>query len=172
MCVKVAAKLGIASQDVDNVFIWGNHSTTQFPDLAHASVTINGQKQAARQAINDDDWVKHAFITTVQKRGGAVIAARKLSSAMSAAKAICDHMHDWWFGIKDGHYVSMGVPSDGSYGIEKGLVYSFPVSIDGQGHFHIVKDYPIDDFARGLMEATKAELLEERRLAEQIVQGE
>lgn len=169
---QVAAKLGIEPRDVENVIIWGNHSTTQFPDLTHATVKVNGQRKAAREALNDDDWMKHAFVTTVQKRGGAVIAARKLSSAMSAAKAICDHMRDWWLGTAEGRFVSMGVPSDGSYGIEKGLIYSFPVRIDSDRRFHIVKDLPIDDFSRGLMDASKTELLEERQLAELIVKGE
>lgn len=168
---QVAARCGVEARDVENVIIWGNHSTTQFPDVSHATVNLRGQRKAARDAIKDDEWTKHAFVTTVQKRGGAVIAARKLSSAMSAAKAICDHMHDWHFGTPTGRFVSMGVPSDGSYGIDKGLVYSFPVRIGTDGQYHIVKDLPIDGYARGMMDASKAELLEERVIAEQIVQS-
>lgn len=157
---------------MENVIIWGNHSTTQFPDVAHASVTIDGKHKSVREALNDEDWVKHTFVETVQKRGGAVIAARKLSSAMSAAKAICDHMRDWWHGTALNRFVSMGVPSDGSYGVEPGLIFSFPVRIDHERNWHIIADLNIDDHARAHIETTKAELLEERRLADLIVQGD
>jgi len=102
----------------------------------------------------------------VQKRGAEVLAARKLSSAMSAAKAICDHLHDWWFGIPPSQWVSMGVTSDGSYGIQAGLIYSFPVHVKPDHTYSIVQDLPIDSFARDKMNATMAELIEERDMAE------
>lgn len=160
---QVALKLGITADDVKNVIIWGNHSSTQFPDLIHASVILaNGSKVGAYEAIKDDNWIKNEFIPVVQKRGAAIIAARKLSSAMSAAKAICDHLRDVWNGTKEDDWVSMGVASDGSYGIEKGLIYSFPVRIDKNKNWSIVQGLPINDWARGLMDKTAQELIEEK----------
>lgn len=159
---QVAARLGVSAQEVHNVIIWGNHSSTQFPDVVHATVNIGGNKVKVFDAIKDDAWLKGDFISVVQKRGAAVIAARKLSSAMSAAKAICDHMRDWWFGTAPGRWVSMGVPSDGSYGIEAGLIYSFPVTINPDHTYSIVKDLDINSFAREKLDATKHELIEER----------
>jgi malate dehydrogenase len=159
---QIAGRLKVSAQDVHNIIIWGNHSSTQFPDVSHAVVTINKKESKVQESINDDNWLKNAFISTVQKRGAEVIAARKLSSAMSAAKAICDHLHDWWAGTKPGQWVSMGVTSDGSYGIEKGLIYSFPVTIKPDHTYTIVTGLSIDDFARSKLDATMAELVEER----------
>jgi len=164
---QVALKLNISPVNVDGVIIWGNHSATQYPDLAHATVCIDGKKEDAVKALNDDAWVKNAFITTVQKRGAAIIAARKLSSALSAAKAISDHMHDWFLGSKS-KWVSMGIVSDGSYGVTKGLVYSYPLTIDENGKYTIVQGLTIDDFAKEKLTITENELLEERDIAETI----
>jgi len=164
-CAQVATRLGVSSQEVNNVIIWGNHSSTQFPDASKASVNINGKKQSVKDAVKDDAWLQNEFISTVQKRGAAVIAARKLSSAMSAAKAICDHLRDWWQGVPAGTYVSMGVVSDGSYGIEAGLVYSFPVLTKPDHSYEIIKNLSVDDFAQEKMEITMKELIEERDAA-------
>jgi len=114
---------------VKNVIIWGNHSSTQYPDAAHATVAFSSGVKTVPSEINDDEWLNNIFVETIQKRGAAVITARKMSSAMSAAKAAGDHMRDWWFGTKPGEWVSMGVVSDGSYGIPKDIVFSFPVII-------------------------------------------
>jgi malate dehydrogenase len=159
---QIANRVGVSAQDVRNIIIWGNHSSTQFPDVSHATVTIGGSDVKVLDAVKDENWLKTEFISVVQKRGAAVIAARKLSSAMSAAKAICDHLRDWWFGTKEGQWVSMGVPSDGSYGIEAGLVYSFPIQIKPDHTYTIVQGLSIDDFARAKMDATQQELVEER----------
>jgi len=159
---QVALKVGVTSDSVKQVTIWGNHSSTQFPDLRHARVTLNsGETKQAYDAIQDENWIKNTFIPVVQKRGAAIIAARKLSSAMSAAKAICDHLRDWWFGTQNDDWVSMGVVSDGSYGIEKGLVYSFPVRCQNRS-WSIVQGLEINDWARDLMTKTAQELTQER----------
>jgi len=158
---QIAQKLGVPVQDVHNVIIWGNHSSTQFPDVKHAMAKINGTDTPVYDAIKDDAFLKGDFITTVQKRGGAVIAARKLSSAMSAAKAACDHMKSIFQGTNGDHFVSMGVFSDGSYGTPEGVMYSFPVKIADK-KWTIVQGLPIDDFAREKMDATAKELCEER----------
>ncbi|EMP32931.1 Malate dehydrogenase, cytoplasmic [Chelonia mydas] len=127
---QIALKLGVTASDVKNVIIWGNHSSTQYPDVNHAKVKVQGKEVGVYEAVKDDSWLKGDFIMTVQQRGAAVIKARKLSSAMSAAKAICDHVRDMWFGTPEGEFVSMGVISDGnSYGIPEDLLYSFPVVI-------------------------------------------
>lgn len=160
---QVALKLNITADYVKQVIIWGNHSSTQFPDLRHAKVILNNKDtKSAYDAIKDDDWIKNEFIPIVQKRGAAILAARKLSSAMSAAKAICDHVRDWWFGTPTDDWVSMGVVSDGSYGIEKGLVYSFPVHCDKNKKWSIVQGLSIDDWSRSLMDKTAQELIEEK----------
>lgn len=165
--VALKAGPGVSAQDVYNVIIWGNHSNTQFPDVTHATIKLQGQEVKATDAIKDEHWLKNEFISTVQKRGAQVIAARKLSSAMSAAKAICDHLHDWWFGTSSGRWVSMGVTSDGSYGIQAGLIYSFPVFIKPDHTYTIVPNLTIDAFAREKMNVTQAELVEERDSAEE-----
>jgi len=159
---QIAHRVGVSAEDVKNVIIWGNHSSTQFPDVRHATVAVNGQDAKAVDAVKDLVWLTGDFISTVQKRGAEVIAARKLSSAMSAAKAICDHLHDWWFGTQKGRWVSMGVVSDGSYGIEAGLIYSFPVTIKPDHSYSIVQGLEIDSFARGKLDATMRELIEEK----------
>jgi len=160
---QVALKLSLTADRVKNAVIWGNHSSTQFPDLRHAYVRLDsGETRGAYEAINDDDWIKNKFIPVVQKRGAAIIAARKLSSAMSAAKAICDHLSDLWFGTNGDEWVSMGVVSDGSYGIEQGLVYSYPVRIDKNRNWTIVQGLDVNDWARDLMEKTAAELVLEK----------
>lgn len=161
---QIAMRVGVSAQDVKNVIIWGNHSSTQFPDVRHALVTIGGKDIPVTEAVKDDHWIKTDFISTVQKRGAAVIAARKLSSAMSAAKAICDHLRSWWFGTPPNQWVSMGVCSDGSYGTEPGLIYSFPVEI-ANGDWKIVQGLDVDDFSREKMNITQKELQEERNSA-------
>jgi malate dehydrogenase len=158
---QIALKLKVSPSAVKNITIWGNHSSTQFPDARSATVNINGKETAVYDAVKDDNWLKNDFVSTVQKRGAAVIAARKLSSAMSAAKAICDHVHDWWHGTKDNEWVSMGIISDGSYDIEKGLVFSYPVQIKN-GKISIVQGLKLDDFSREMIEKTQKELVEEK----------
>lgn len=158
---QIGLRLKVSPDSVKNVIIWGNHSTTQFPDVRSATVAIDGTNTPVFDAVKNDAWLKNEFIATVQKRGAAVIAARKLSSAMSAAKASCDHMRDWWQGTKDNEWVSMGVISDGSYGIEKGLVFSYPVRTKN-GSYTIVQDLAMDDWAREMIEKTHKELTEEK----------
>jgi len=148
---QIADKLEIANSDVWNVTIWGNHSNTQFPDAAHGKVNVNGKELTVEDAVKNDNWLKNDFLKTVQTRGAAVIKARKLSSAMSAAKAACDHIRDWWFGTKEGRWVSMAVMSDGSYNIPENLMYSFPVSIKDH-EYTIVQGLSISDFAREKMD--------------------
>ncbi|KAG9484495.1 hypothetical protein GDO78_010070 [Eleutherodactylus coqui] len=162
---QVALRLNVASDDVKNVIIWGNHSSTQYPDVNHAVVKLQGKEVSVCEAVKDDCWLKGDFITTVQQRGAAVIGARKLSSAMSAAKAICDHVRDLWFGTPEGEHVSMGVISDGNtYGVPKDLLYSFPVTIKDKG-WKIVEGLKIDDFSRQKMDATAHELQDEKDTA-------
>ncbi|XP_013384986.1 malate dehydrogenase, cytoplasmic [Lingula anatina] len=163
---QIAARVeGVAAQDVSRVVIWGNHSSTQYPDVRHAVISKDGQQIGVQDAVKDDSWLKNEFIKTVQTRGAAVIKARKLSSAMSAANAICDHMRDWWHGTPEGKWVSMGVSSSGAYGIEPELIYSFPVTIDKGRNWKIVEGLPIDDFSRDKMDKTMKELQEERSTA-------
>jgi len=157
---QLALKAGVPISAVKGAIIWGNHSATQFPDAAHA--TVDGKP--APEAVGGDAWLQETFVPTVQKRGAAVIAARKLSSAMSAAKAACDHMKDWWNGTKDGEHVSMGVFSDGSYGTPEGVMFSFPITISG-GKWSIKQGLSISDFARGKLDITAKELCEEREEA-------
>jgi malate dehydrogenase len=154
---QLAAKTGKPVASLSKMTIWGNHSSTQYPDLFHAEV--EGANAAA--SINDQTWLEGTFIPTVAKRGAAIIEARGLSSAASAANAAIDHMRDWALGTKDGDWVSMGIPSDGSYGIPAGLMYSFPVTCKN-GEYSIVQGLEIDAFSRTKMDATAAELIEER----------
>merc|ERR1719383_885997 len=161
---QIAIKLGVRNDAVCNVVIWGNHSSTQFPDAAHAKAVVDGKELKAVDALKDDAWVKGEFVKTVQVRGAAVIKARKLSSAMSAAKAICDHVRDWHFGTAPGKFVSMAVSSPGLYGIPEGTMYSFPVAI-ADGKWTIVEGLKIDDFAREKMDLTLKELSEEAEIA-------
>uniref|UniRef100_A0A4X1WBE3 Malate dehydrogenase 1 n=2 Tax=Sus scrofa TaxID=9823 RepID=A0A4X1WBE3_PIG len=162
---QIALKLGVTSDDVKNVIIWGNHSSTQYPDVNHAKVKLQAKEVGVYEAVKDDSWLKGEFITTVQQRGAAVIKARKLSSAMSAAKAICDHVRDIWFGTPEGEFVSMGIISDGnSYGVPDDLLYSFPVTIKDKT-WKIVEGLPINDFSREKMDLTAKELAEEKETA-------
>lgn len=153
---QVAEQAGVSSRDVKNVTVWGNHSATQYPDLHHAKV--KGQDALP---LLGEDWFVDEFIPTVQQRGAAIIAARGQSSAASAASAALCNMHNWIFGTESGNWFSMGVPSDGSYGIEKGLVYSYPVTVD-DGELRIVQGLDINEFSREKMRTTEAELKEER----------
>ena len=164
---QIAMKVGVANSAVKNVIIWGNHSSTQYPDVRHALVTVGDKPESpAHDVVQDDAWINGEFITTVQKRGAAIIEARKLSSAMSAAKAICDHLRDWHFGTKEGCWTSMGIYSDGSkYGIPENLIYSMPVQINAQGKYTIVTGLSISDAARAKMDATANELVDERNSA-------
>lgn len=154
---QLAAKLGVPVTEITKMTIWGNHSATQYPDLFHAEV---GGKNAA-EAVGDQDWLENTFIPTVAKRGAAIIEARGASSAASAASATIDHARDWALGSADGDWVSMAVPSDGSYGVPEGLISSFPVTTSG-GDWSIVQGLEIDDFSRGKIDASVAELAEER----------
>ncbi|XP_074643769.1 malate dehydrogenase, cytoplasmic-like [Tubulanus polymorphus] len=167
---QVAMRLGVAPQAVKKVIIWGNHSSTQYPDLSHSVVNMNGAEVSATEALKDDNWVKGEFLKTVQTRGAAIIKARKLSSALSAAKAICDHMRNWWCGTPEGNWVSMAVPSDGSYGIPEGVIYSYPVTIDANRDYKIVQGLEISDFSREKMDKTYKELAEEKETAMSFVQ--
>ena len=153
---RLAARTGAAVGDVSRMTIWGNHSATQFPDIAHAAV---GGRPAPE--LVDEAWVRDEFIPGVQQRGAEIIAARGLSSAASAGFAALSHMRDWVRGSPDGDWLSMAVPSDGSYGIGEGLIYSCPVTVR-DGRYTIVPDLAIDDFARAKMDATRTELEEER----------
>ncbi|CAH1792438.1 unnamed protein product [Owenia fusiformis] len=162
---QIAGRVGVTIDSVKNVIIWGNHSSTQFPDVSHGTVSVKGTAVPVSEAVKDDNWIKNEFIKTVQQRGAAVIKARKLSSAMSAAKATGDHMRDWFKGTPQGEYTSMGIVSDGSYGIEAGLVYSFPVTIDKSGKYTIVQGLEVDTFAREKMDATANELKQEMTTA-------
>jgi len=152
---QVAQKTGKAVTSVRKMSIWGNHSATQYPDLFHAEV--DGQNAA--KLINDQAWLEGTFIPTVQKRGAAIIDARGLSSAASAANAAIDHVRDWVAGTAD--WVSMGIPSDGSYGIPEGLMFGYPVTCSG-GQYAIVKGLEHNDFAKAKIAATQKELTEER----------
>ena len=154
---QIAAKLGATVSDVKKMTIWGNHSTTQYPDLFHAEVSGKN----AYEAVNDHAWVDGTFIPTVAKRGAAIIEARGASSAASAANAAIDHIHSWVMGTPEGDWVSMGIPSDGSYGVPEGIISSFPVTIEN-GVYSIVQGLEIDDYSRGKIDASAAELVEER----------
>jgi malate dehydrogenase len=153
---QLAVKAGAKLADVHGVTIWGNHSATQFPDLAHATV---GDQPALTRV--PQTWYRDEFIPTVQQRGAAIIKARGASSAASAASAAIDHVRDWALGTSGDDWVSMGVASDGSYGIPEGVVFSYPVRCT-RGEYRIVQGLSIDEFARGKLKATDAELREER----------
>ncbi len=160
---QLANKTGSPVNDITCMTIWGNHSATQYPDVNHAAV---GGKSASD--LVDQDWLAEGFIPVVQQRGAAIIKARGASSAASAASAAIDHMHDWALGTPDGDWVSMAIPADGSYGIEPGIVYSYPVRCAG-GKYEIVQDLVIDDFSRERMTATEVELREERAAIEELL---
>jgi len=154
---QLAAKTGTTVNDIKKMTIWGNHSTTQYPDLFNCEV--NGQNAA--ELVNDQAWLADTFIPTVAKRGAAIIEARGASSAASAANAAIDHMHDWALGTDDGDWVSMSVISDGSYGAPEGIVTSVPATCSG-GDFAIVQGLEVNDFSQERIEASWAELVEER----------
>ena len=154
---QLAQRVGKPVSSIRKVTVWGNHSATQYPDLFHAEA--DGKK--LWPAINDQHWLESTFITTVQKRGAAIIDARGLSSAASAANAAIDHIRDWISGSRDGDWVTMGVPSDGSYGIPEGVIYGYPVTCRG-GSYQLVKGLEISEFSRKRMDATLKELREER----------
>lgn len=157
---QIAAKLGVPVGKVKNVTIWGNHSSTQVPDVSTA--TVDGK--SASSAINDEAWLADTFIPTVQKRGAAVIAKRGLSSAASAANAIADHMRDWLLGTSADRHVSMAVVSDGSYGVPSGLVFSYPVTCN-KGDWKIVTGQKIGAELQKRLDVTKQELLSEQKTA-------
>jgi malate dehydrogenase len=161
---QVAQKTGKPVTSVKKMSIWGNHSATQYPDVFNAEV--DGQN--AFKAINDQAWVESTFIPTVQKRGAAIIEARGLSSAASAANAAIDHVRDWVLGTAPGDWVSMGVPSDGSYGIPEGLIFGYPVTCSG-GKYTVVQGLSHNDFAKSKIAATQKELNEERSAIEQLL---
>ena len=153
---QIAAKTGTQVADIEKMVVWGNHSPTMYADYRFA--TVNGK--AVKDLINDQEWNANVFLPTVGKRGAAIIEARGLSSAASAANAAIDHMHDWALGT-NGRWVTMGVPSDGSYGIPEGIVYGVPVTC-ASGEYTRVEGLPVDDFSRARMDKTLAELEEER----------
>ncbi len=153
---QLAEKTGKHVTAIKHMTIWGNHSATQYPDLSHTSV--DGK---AAKSLVDQKWIEESFIPVVQQRGAAIIKARGASSAASAASAAIDHIHTWVHGTAAGDWTSMAVPSDGSYGIKEGVIYSYPVTIK-DGEYQIVQGLSIDEFSRKRMDATDAELREER----------
>jgi malate dehydrogenase len=163
---QVAAKIGKPVAAVRKMVIWGNHSATQYPDVFHAEA--DGQK--VWPLINDQAWLESTFIPTVQKRGAAVIEARGSSSAASAANAAIDHVRDWVLGSREGDWVTMGIPSDGSYGIAEGVIFGYPVTCKG-GEYQIVQGLSVSDFSRGRIDATLKELLEERDGVKHLIGG-
>ncbi len=160
---QLAAKTGSAVSEITNMTIWGNHSTTQYPDLFHTKV-------AGKAAIDlvDRGWYESEYIPTVAKRGAAIIEARGASSAASAANAAIDHVRDWTLGTPAGDWISMSVCSDGSYGVPEGIISSFPCTCAGDGTFEIVQGLEIDDFSRAKIDASAAELVEERDAVRQL----
>jgi malate dehydrogenase len=160
---QLAAKTGTHVNDIRCMTIWGNHSATQYPDVNHA--TVNGK---AANDLVEHSWLTSEFIPVVQQRGAAIIQARGASSAASAASAAIDHVRDWALGTPDGDWVSMAVPADGSYGIEPGVIYSYPIRCRA-GEYEIVQGLDIDDFSRGRMSDTENELREERAAIEELL---
>ncbi len=160
---QLAAKTGSPVPAIRRMTVWGNHSSTQYPDISHALVDGRPALELVDQA-----WLETDFIPTVQQRGAAIIAARGASSAASAASAAIDHMRTWALGTADGDWVSMGIPSDGSYGIPQGIIYSYPVTCR-DGRYEIVQNLPISAFSRGRMDATAKELLEEREAVQHLL---
>ncbi len=154
---QVAAKIGEPVASIRRIVVWGNHSATQYPDIFNAEV--DGQK--VWPLINDQTWLESVFIPTVQKRGAAIIEARGASSAASAASAAIDHVRDWVLGSREGDWVTMGIPSDGSYGIAEGVIFGYPVTCKG-GEYTIVQGLSLSAFSRARSEASLKELLEER----------
>ena len=162
---QLAQRAGVSVADVTNVGIWGNHSDTMYPDFYHAKI---GGKSVT-DVIDDLGWLQGDFLKTIQLRGKAIIDARGVSSAASAANAAIDHVHDWFSATRQGDWVSMAVVSDGSYGITEGLVYSFPVRCDGKGNWEIVQGLEHGDFSREKMKVTENQLLEEREVVKDLL---
>jgi malate dehydrogenase len=160
---QLAEKTGSHPRDISRMVIWGNHSATQYPDLSHA--LVDGRSSLK---LVDEAWTREVFIPTVQQRGAAIIKARGASSAASAASAAIDHVRTWFKGTAEGDWTSMAVPSDGSYGIAEGVIYSFPCTTK-DGEYEIVQELEIDDFGRERMLATEAELREERAAVEELL---
>ena len=160
---QLAARTGTHNTDVAKMIIWGNHSSTQYPDIHHATV-----KGKPALSLVDQAWYEKEFIPTVQQRGAAIIKARGASSAASAASAAIDHMRTWALGTAEGDWVSMGIPSDGSYGIAPGVIYGYPVTCKN-GKYEIVQGLEINDFSRARMDATEKELREERASVEDLL---
>jgi malate dehydrogenase len=160
---QIAQKAGVRVAEVTNVSVWGNHSATQYPDVVHAKIAGS----PAAEKIDDQEWVESTFIPTVQKRGAAIIEARGASSAASAANAAIEHVHDWVLGTPAGDWVSMGVASDGSYGIPEGIVAGHPCTCEG-GEWSIVQNLDIDSFSRAKIDASVKELQEERDAVRQL----
>ena len=154
---QLAAKLGVPVTEIKKMTIWGNHSATQYPDLFNCEV--NGK--SAAEVVNDQAWLENDFIPTVAKRGAAIIAARGSSSAASAANATIEHMRDWALGTPEGDWTSMAVPSDGSYGVQEGIISSFPCTVK-DGKYEIVQGLEINDFSRAKIDASVAELVDEK----------
>ncbi len=162
---QLAAQTGAHTTDIRRMTIWGNHSATQYPDISHTTV-----KGTAAGELVERDWYESSFIPTVQQRGAAIIQARGASSAASAASSAIDHMRTWALGTADGDWTSMGIPSDGSYGIAEGLIYSFPVTCTN-GAYRIVQGLDVDAFSRERMQATERELIEERDAISHLLPG-
>ena len=160
---QLAAKLNVPVTDIKKMTIWGNHSATQYPDLFNAEVA---GKNAA-EAVGDQEWLENDFIPTVAKRGAAIIAARGSSSAASAANATIEHMRDWALGTPEGDWVSMAVPSDGSYGVQEGLISSFPCVVK-DGQYEIVQGLEVNEFSRAKIDASVAELAEEQAAVKEL----
>lgn len=168
---QIAMKCKVSVGDVKNVVIWGNHSKTQFPDVSNCQVQDDrGNLVLATDIIHDDYYLQNDFVSTVQSRGAAIIAARKFSSALSAANAICDHLRTWLVtGTKDGEIVSMGIYSKGDYDVAKDIIFSFPVSCSSNGEYTVVQGLKIDENAKGRLKVTENELLQEAQDADEIL---
>jgi malate dehydrogenase len=160
---QLASKAGATVSDITNMTVWGNHSPTQYPDIFHAKV----KGQNAAEVVSDQEWLENDFLPTVQKRGAAVIEARGASSAASAANAAVDHVRDWVMGTADGDWVSMGIPSDGSYGVEEGVIFGYPVTCSG-GSYEIVQGLDLNDFSKSRLDVTVNELKDERETVKQL----
>jgi malate dehydrogenase len=162
---QLADKTGTHSTDIKNITIWGNHSSTQYPDIHHA--TVKGEAAISKV---DQAWYEGTYIPEVQQRGASIIKARGASSAASAASAAIDHMRSWALGTAEGEWVSMGIPSDGSYGIAEGVIYGYPVTCK-DGKYTIVQGLDVNEFSRSRMDATEQELREERAAVEGLFAG-
>jgi malate dehydrogenase len=160
---QLAAKAGVTVSDIQKLCVWGNHSTTQYPDLHHA--IVDGKPV---MGLIDQQWYENEYIPTVAKRGAAIIDARGASSAASAANAALEHMRDWVIGTTDGDWLSMGIPSTGAYGIPEGLIFSFPVECSN-GEYKIVEGLEISEFSQARLDATRKELEEERDAVAELI---